>query len=134
MSFTGLSDLVAPVFERVAASLAPLRRRALEVALLLAEPGQQPPDPRAIGLALLDTLTALAEDGPVLIALDDVQWLDDSSAAVIEIALRRLRGAPVGVLATFRGQPAPRPCSGSIAPFRKIASRRAGSAPLVRTR
>lgn len=105
MSFTGLSDLVARVFERVAGSLAPLRRRALEVALLLAEPGQQPPDPRAIGLALLDTLTALAEDGPVLIALDDVQWLDDSSAAVIEIALRRLREAPVGVLATVRGQP-----------------------------
>jgi DNA-binding CsgD family transcriptional regulator len=105
LSFTGLSDLVAPVFERVATSLAPLRRRALEVALLLAEPDQQPPDPRAIGLALLDTLTALADDGPVLIALDDVQWLDDSSAAVMEIALRRMRGASVGVLATLRSQP-----------------------------
>jgi predicted ATPase len=104
MSFTGLSDLVAPVFECVATSLAPLRRRALEVALLLAEPGQQPPDPRAIGLALLDTLNALAADGPVLLALDDVQWLDGSSAAVMEIALRRLRGAPVGVLATLRSR------------------------------
>lgn len=111
MSFTGLSDLVAPVFERVAPSLAPLRRRALEVALLLAEPDQQPPDPRAIGLALLDTLTALAENGPVLIALDDVQWMDDSSVAVMEIALRRLHGAPVGVLATLRGQP------GAATPF-----------------
>ena len=66
LSFTGLSDLVAPVFERVATSLAPVRRHALEVALLLAEPDQQAPDPRAIGLALLDTLIALAEDGHVL--------------------------------------------------------------------
>jgi DNA-binding CsgD family transcriptional regulator len=105
LSFTGLSDLVAPVLDRVTASLAPLRRHALEVALLLAEPGEQPPDARAIGLALLDTLNALAEEGPVLIALDDVQWLDASSAAVIEIALRRLRGARVGVLATLRSQP-----------------------------
>src|SRR5262245_29351952 len=53
LSFTGLSDLLVPVFEDVAAELAPLRRRALEVALLLAEPGNEAPDPRAIGLALL---------------------------------------------------------------------------------
>ena len=39
LSFTGLSDLLAPVLDEVASSLAPLRRRALEVALLLAEPG-----------------------------------------------------------------------------------------------
>jgi DNA-binding CsgD family transcriptional regulator len=107
LSFTGLSDLVGPVLDRVRTSLAPLRRQALEVALLLAEPGERPPDPRAIGLALLDTLHALAAEGPVLVALDDVQWLDASSAAVMQIALRRLRGAPVGVLATLRSQPGP---------------------------
>jgi hypothetical protein len=36
------------VFDEVAPSLPPLRRRALEVALLLAEPGAQPPDAHAI--------------------------------------------------------------------------------------
>ena len=61
LSFTGLSDLLAPVFQEVAPSLAPLRRRALEVALLLAEPGNAAHDPRAIGLALLDVLRMLAE-------------------------------------------------------------------------
>ena len=30
----------------------------------------------AIGVAVLDVLRALAEHGPVLVALDDVQWLD----------------------------------------------------------
>ena len=79
-----------------------MRRRALEVALLLAEPGEKPPDPHAIALALLDVLRALAERGPVIVALDDVQWLDSSSAGVLQIALRRLRNEPIGVLATLR--------------------------------
>jgi DNA-binding CsgD family transcriptional regulator len=105
LSFTGLSDLVAPVLDDLASSLAPVRRRALEVALLLAEPGDSAPDPRAIGLALLDVLNALAEDGPVVIALDDVQWLDSPSAGALQIALRRLRGARVGLLATLRSEP-----------------------------
>ena len=105
LSFTGLSDLLVHVFEEAAPSLAPLRRRALEVALLLAEPGAEAPDPRAIGLALLDVLGVLAEQSPVLVALDDLQWLDHSSASVLQIALRRLGDEPVGVLATIRTGP-----------------------------
>ena len=105
LSFTGLSDLLAPVFQEVAPSLAPLRRRALEVALLLAEPGNAAHDPRAIGLALLDVLRMLAEREPVVVALDDLQWLDPSSARVLQIALRRLRDEHVGLLATVRTTP-----------------------------
>ena len=111
LSFAGLSDLLAPVFDDVAPALAPLRRRALEVALLLAEPGNESSDPRAIGLALLDVLRMLVEDSPVVVALDDVQWLDTSSAAVLQIALRRLRDERVGLLATLRKMP------GIAAPF-----------------
>ena len=80
LSFTALSDLVASVLDEVASALPPLRRRALEVALLLTDPGVEAPNPRAIGLALLDVLRTLAEKGPVLIALDDLQWIDPSSA------------------------------------------------------
>jgi predicted ATPase len=105
LSFAGLSDLLAPVFDELAPALAPPRRRALEVALLLAEPTEQAPDPRAIGLALLDVLQMLAREGTVVIALDDVQWLDSSSALVLQIALRRLREEPVGLLATLRKLP-----------------------------
>ncbi len=111
LSFAGLSDLLSPVLDELAPTLAPLRRRALEVALLLAEPGDQPPDPRAIGLALLDVLRTLAERGPLLIALDDAQWLDRSSAAVLHMALRRLRDERIGLLATLRKEP------GTAAPF-----------------
>jgi DNA-binding CsgD family transcriptional regulator len=102
LSFAGLSELLAPVFDEVSASLLPPRRRALEVALLLVEPGEVAPDAHAIGLAVLDVLRALAEQGPVLVALDDVQWLDPSSAGAIQIALRRLRDEHLGLLATLR--------------------------------
>ncbi len=44
LAFGGLSDLLSPVLEELLPSLAPPRRRALEVALWLAEPGEQPPD------------------------------------------------------------------------------------------
>jgi DNA-binding CsgD family transcriptional regulator len=39
----------------------------------------------------------------VLVALDDLQWLDPSSASVLPAALRRLADEHVGVLATVRG-------------------------------
>ena len=105
LSFAGLSEVLVPVFEEAAPSLAPPRRRALEIALLLAEPGEEAPDAHAIGLAVLDVLHALAERGPVLVALDDAQWLDPASAGVLQIALRRLRREPVGLLATLRKGP-----------------------------
>jgi len=105
LAFTGLADLVAPVLAEVMAALAPPRRRALRVALLLDEPGDDPPDPRAVGLAFLDALGRLAADGPVVVAIDDVQWLDSSSAAILALALRRLRGESVVVLATLRDAP-----------------------------
>jgi DNA-binding CsgD family transcriptional regulator len=102
LSFAGLSELLAPVFDDVAPSLLTPRRRALEIALLLVEPEGEAPDPHAIGLAVLDLLRALSLQGTVLIALDDAQWLDPASAQVLQIAVRRLREDRVGLLATVR--------------------------------
>jgi DNA-binding CsgD family transcriptional regulator len=105
LSFSGLSDLLAGVMTEVVGSLVPVRRRALEVALLLAEPGAAAPDARAIGMALLDVLGCLAERAPVLVAVDDLQWLDGASAAALALALRRLRSERVGFLAAVREAP-----------------------------
>ena len=105
LSFAGLSELFAPVLEEAVLSLAPPRRRALEVALLLVEPGEVTPDSHAIGLAVLDVLRVLAQRGPVVVALDDVQWLDKPSAAVLQLALRRLHDEPIGLLVTVREAP-----------------------------
>src|SRR3954447_7262306 len=105
LAFAGLSDLLGDAFDRVADALSVPRRHALEVALLLVEPGAIPPDTRALGLALLDAVRRLATVAPVLVALDDVQWLDPSSSAVVGIAVRRLSDECVRVLATRRTQP-----------------------------
>src|SRR5215472_11246756 len=102
LSFAALSELFGPFFDEVALSLAGPRRRALAVALLLAEPGEQRPDAHAIGLAVRDALRVLAAGGPVVVALDDAQWLDPASAGVLGVALRRLGDDHVGVLATVR--------------------------------
>jgi hypothetical protein len=48
------------------------------------------------------TLRALAKDTPVLVAVDDLQWLDRPSRRVLEFALRRLETERVGVLAAAR--------------------------------
>ena len=105
LSFSGLSDLLSDVVAEVGPSLLPLRRRALEVALLLAEPGDDTPDARAIGVAFLDVLRVLSESGPVLVAIDDLQWLDAASAGALALALRRLGTERVGFLAAVREAP-----------------------------
>ncbi|HMH48433.1 MAG TPA: AAA family ATPase [Solirubrobacteraceae bacterium] len=100
--FAALSDLLSGVREAAFASLTAPRRYALEVALLLEEPGERPPDQRAIGLALVDVVRTLSASRPVLVAIDDLQWLDLSTAAPLQFALRRLGSDPVGLLATAR--------------------------------
>jgi DNA-binding CsgD family transcriptional regulator len=102
LSFTGLSELLGPVLDESTPSLLAPRRRALEVALLIVEPGDDPPDAHAIGLAVLDVLREVAAGGPVLLALDDAQWLDPASMGALQLALRRLRSEPIGLLATLR--------------------------------
>ena len=54
---------------------------------------------------MLDLLTVLAEQGPLLVAIDDVQWLDPASTGALQIAFRRLRGERVGLLATLLRAP-----------------------------
>jgi DNA-binding CsgD family transcriptional regulator len=52
---------------------------------------------------VLGLLRALAASGPVLVAVDDVQWLDRPSASALEFAARRLRNEPIGILVARRG-------------------------------
>ena len=61
-------------------------------------------DHRVVGAALASVLNALAESAPVLMAIDDVQWLDPSSRVVIAYAARRIRGR-IGILASERCDP-----------------------------
>lgn len=104
ISFAALGDLVTPVLGPGLPQLVPMQRRALETALLLRESEGAPPDVRVLGLALLSIMRTLAQQGPVLVAIDDIQWLDPSSADVLAFTLRRLEAEPVAVFATVRGR------------------------------
>jgi DNA-binding NarL/FixJ family response regulator len=109
IAFATVGDLFAPTLDETLPRLPPVQRRALEIALLLREPDGPPPEVRVLGLALVSAVRALARERPVLLALDDVQWVDASSAQILAFMLRRLEGEPVGVLATVRGRPARAP-------------------------
>jgi DNA-binding CsgD family transcriptional regulator len=54
------------------------------------------------GRAVLDALRRLADDRTVVLAIDDIQWLDPISRRALRYALRRLEDRPVVVLATER--------------------------------
>jgi DNA-binding CsgD family transcriptional regulator len=101
LAFAGLGDLFEDVLEQVRPPLAPPRRRALEAALLLGE-ASEPADRRALGVAVRDALELLASAEPLVVAVDDVQWLDGSSAAALEFALRRLTAGQIVLLLTRR--------------------------------
>jgi DNA-binding CsgD family transcriptional regulator len=109
LSFAALADLLGPVLGQVLPKLAAPQRRALEVALLLGDPEGPPPDQRAVAFAFLAAVRALASEGPVVVAVDDIQWLDGASAFMLEFALRRLRDEPVAFLFTLRTGDEPTP-------------------------
>jgi DNA-binding CsgD family transcriptional regulator len=97
-----LADLLRPVADDALRSLPVPQRRALEVALLRADPGEGDLDPRAVGSGLTALLDQMAADGPLVLAVDDAQWLDPASAGSIAFALRRLEHRPVAVVAAVR--------------------------------
>ena len=64
--------------------------------------GDGPPtNERTVATAFLSVLQLLGVDAPVLVIIDDTQWLDTSSQVVFGYAVRRLAGR-VGVLASIR--------------------------------
>ena len=101
LPFVALGDLLEPAFEAGFDQLPPAQRNALAVALARVDPtvtfGRL-----AVSRATLAMLRELARESPVVIAIDDAQWLDRSTAQVLAFAMRRLGEAPVHVLLTQR--------------------------------
>jgi DNA-binding CsgD family transcriptional regulator len=102
LSHAALGDLLGSVVDLAVEEMPAPQRRALDVALLRAEPGAEPVDPRAVGAATLAVLKAASGDSPLVLAVDDVQWLDSASGAALAFALRRLGDQRVALLATRR--------------------------------
>ena len=99
LAFAGLSDLLAPVLERLQAVPAP-QRAALRAALALGPPAA--PDRFAAYAAALSLIGAVAADSPVLIVLDDAHWLDAPTREALIFCARRIEDEPIAILAASR--------------------------------
>jgi DNA-binding CsgD family transcriptional regulator len=102
LAFTAIGDLFEGSLEPLLDELPAPQANALRVALALEVPPATPLDQRAISVAVLAVLRSLARSRPLVLAIDDVQWLDPASSAVLAFASRRLRQECVGFLLGLR--------------------------------
>jgi tetratricopeptide (TPR) repeat protein len=102
LSFASLSDLLDGVDLSAGGEVPVPQQAALEVALGLSAPSGPSLEPLSVAAGFLSVVRNLATQGTVLIAVDDVQWLDSASAECLTFAARRLRGLPVRFLLTRR--------------------------------
>ncbi|GIF15558.1 AAA family ATPase [Actinoplanes teichomyceticus] len=105
LAYAAVADLLRQVPPHAEAALAPTARNAL-AALRQGRPPRTGVPALARRLALPALLAHCSRSGPVLLVLDDVQWLDAESAALIAFAMRRRPGPRVRTLAAER-RPAP---------------------------
>ncbi len=102
LSYAGIGDLLDPVLDEALEPLPAVQRRALSRALVLDEDEDSPLDPRALGVAVMNAFRMLAERQPVLVAIDDSQWLDYASSAGLAYGVRRFRAERIGLLLARR--------------------------------
>ena len=103
LGFAALADLLSSVDEDAFSALPEPQRDAVDAALLRAAPRAAGSASRAVAAGLLSVLRAIAHESPVLVAIDDVQWLDRPSEGALAFALRRLDAAlPVALVTAQR--------------------------------
>ena len=105
LALGGFRDLLADVPREARDGLPEIQQHALARALLEDEVGDGAVDAGVLAAGFLHLLQELARERPVLLAIDDLQWLDASSAALVVYALRRVSGLPIRLLTTCRGEP-----------------------------
>lgn len=130
LAYGALGDMLdGTVVSETAADLEPRQRIALEAALRrgTAQPaGDAPVDALALGLAVVAVLRQLADQRPLLVAIDDAHWLDPPSGAALRFAVRRLDGLAARYLLARRpqgGEGLPLGLERVIAPARLTAER-----------
>ena len=101
LAYAGLHQLCGPMLSQLDALPEP-QQNALSVAFGLAS--GDPPDRFLVAVAVLSLLSAAAEDRPLLLCVDDLQWLDDASVQVLGFVARRLLAERVAIVFTVRGR------------------------------
>jgi len=104
LAFAALSDLLAPLLDGLA-ELLPPQATALAAAVAVGPPS--PGDRLAVCVATVGLLKIAARDRPVLVVVDDAQWLDAASGECIRFAARRASTRVAFVLAARDPDPEP---------------------------
>src|SRR4051812_47912027 len=99
LPFAGLHQLLRPVRGR-AAELPAVQRAALDSAFGLTD--EPAPEHFRIAMAALDLIAEVASEAPVLVVVDDAQWLDRPTADALAFVARRIASDPVVLLAAAR--------------------------------
>lgn len=99
LAFAALHQLCVPMLGDLEDLPAP-QRDALRTAFGMS-PGPAP-DKFLIGLAVLNLLSEIAEQRPLVCMVDDEQWLDRASAQVLGFVARRLVAESVGMVFAAR--------------------------------
>ncbi|MCU1400961.1 MAG: putative transcriptional regulator [Acidimicrobiales bacterium] len=102
MSFAALTELLRDVPDDAFGAMPDPQRHSLAVATLREAPAGAPLDERAVGTGLATLLFHLAASRPVIVAIDDLQWIDLTSAGVLSFALRRVRADAIGLMTCER--------------------------------
>jgi DNA-binding CsgD family transcriptional regulator len=100
LAYAGLADMLGELAADLWADIPAPQQLALDGVLFRGD-ADQVTDPRALAAGFVSVVKRLTQVRPVLLAIDDLQWLDSSSVQVVAFAARRLSGR-VGVLATVR--------------------------------
>lgn len=103
LAYAALSDLLRDVDATEYADLPDVQRLALDRVLLRAGFHERASEQREVAASFLAVVERFAESSPVLLSVDDLQWLDTSSQKVIAYAARRFTG-PIGLLGTVRAE------------------------------
>jgi DNA-binding CsgD family transcriptional regulator/tetratricopeptide (TPR) repeat protein len=103
--WAGLSSIAAPFLEHLD-RLPGVQAGALRRALALGDPADEDepaaPDRFTVPVALLGLLGSAAEAAPLLVLVDDLQWLDVASRDALLFVARRLGNEGIGLLMTAR--------------------------------
>jgi DNA-binding CsgD family transcriptional regulator len=101
LAYATVADLISDVESEIIEGLPDVQRVALHRILLRTDDHGPESGPWVAAAAFMSVIQALTERSPVLLAIDDVQWLDSSSRAAVEFAIRRMSGR-FGVMVTER--------------------------------
>ncbi|MDA0164442.1 AAA family ATPase [Solirubrobacter ginsenosidimutans] len=99
LAFAGLHQVCAPLLTHLD-RLPEAQRRPLEIAFGLSTGSA--PDRFVIGLGVLGLLVEAAEEQPLLLVVDDAQWLDRGSADALTFVARRLLAESVALVFATR--------------------------------